>query len=597
MGRPWTILVSVVALLAAVLVITFVRGARVTSFSTFSAHAVSSDAVLQPTSEQALARILAGTHGPYVAVGSGHSWSDVCTAGTAARRLSLASMPQSIAVRGDRVECSAGVTVEALQQALSREQRSLWNMGDIRAQTIAGALATGTHGSGRLMTESVESFRYMRSDGVVVHVPDRSDPRFPAVFAQGTAGIVVSVVLRTVPTFCVQRSISTGLPLHEFLATEQASFARTDCLDYYLAWAHTGEYTRCARRVVPDTPHRRGRAGAACERVAETVHQLATKLCWPALPSSVYRHTTNGSQAAVYHGTTVSVDHMRTAHESARHWELELAVLPSRVHDLVRSAAALATGAGTRVRHPVLLRILPATDLPFQQSTGGTRIAVSFFAYTWDQATRALFRGIHDYGVRELCARPHWGKLHFLAAASVRTLYSPACLERRVRLLDPAFTNPYAQALFLGGCACWTEPASVLAEPLRLRRLYDASPAAGTLAPGFWLGELTDDPAVDVWDRLHDQGKRWLDAKWCGKWFGTRRGDGSQRVQPLCVDVGGRFGVLPVYGTYDGTSSLRYDVFPIVDTLRRVSRDLVVGYTARSFSRRSTGVYFTLRRC
>ena len=529
-----------------------------------------------------------------VVVGSGHSWSDVCTADTGAVRISLDNMPGRVVVANELVTCPAGIQIEVLQRELERSGRSLWNMGDVRAQTITGAFATGTHGSGRLLTESVVSFTLLRSTGDVVEVFRRDVELFRAVFSQGTAGIALSITLRTCAAFSVQLSVDHDLDLDQFELSESGRDYDT-CLDYYLAWPHDQVYSRYGRRVVSTTGDQKSVVTLAV-RAFQGAHQVATSALWDWIPSTAYRYVSEVGSSLVYTGVQTVTD-MRTEHELANHWEMELAVSPEDVHVLLKTACSL----GSSIRHTALLRVLPTTDLPFQQSTGGARVAVSFFAYRWDRREREMFQSIHNYAVRSLSARPHWGKIHFLDTQALSTIYTPACLHYRRTLLDPMFTNKYHRTLFDSSVDSIIPNRAVYWRPTReeIEHLFHPGDqtSVGTIDPGTWMGELALDSVTDRWDLLHDLGKRYLNTNWCGKRFGQREADGTQRVQPLCVTVHGDLLVLPVWGTYDGTNTLRYDHFPIIDKLIRLSDEILLGYnTSEDFGRSSTGVYFTLRR-
>ncbi len=101
----------------------------------------------------------------------------------------------------NRVTVEAGCTVEQLEAFLIQHDRTLSNMGDIRAQTIAGALATCTHGSGgTLMTDAVTSCTLMDDNGSV-HMKTRGSVDFNLVFAQGAGMVVLEVEMKIQPIF------------------------------------------------------------------------------------------------------------------------------------------------------------------------------------------------------------------------------------------------------------------------------------------------------------------------------------------------------------------------------------------------------------
>src|SRR5690606_14138540 len=138
--------------------------------------------VAAPRNRNELADLLgrAADAGQQVRVaGSGHSFTDICL--TDGLLLDLSRMNRVLDVdRGSglaRVE--AGLTLHAASPALHNHGLAFPNLGDIDAQTIAGATATATHGTGATLqnlSATVHSVELMRPDGSVVELSEQSDP-------------------------------------------------------------------------------------------------------------------------------------------------------------------------------------------------------------------------------------------------------------------------------------------------------------------------------------------------------------------------------------------------------------------------------------
>ena len=77
-----------------------------------------------------------------------------------------------------RVTVKAGTKINAVTRHLKALGLSLVNQGDIDSQAIAGALATGTHGTGTTLgnlSSQVVGMRIVRPDGSIMKVSDRQD--------------------------------------------------------------------------------------------------------------------------------------------------------------------------------------------------------------------------------------------------------------------------------------------------------------------------------------------------------------------------------------------------------------------------------------
>src|SRR5689334_3837708 len=99
-----------------------------------------------PSSRHELAELVATAPGPVRVAGAGHSFSaGAVTDGTL---LSLDALNRILDVDGEHVRVEAGIRLRALSRELHARGLAMPNLGDIDVQSLAGALATGTHGTG-----------------------------------------------------------------------------------------------------------------------------------------------------------------------------------------------------------------------------------------------------------------------------------------------------------------------------------------------------------------------------------------------------------------------------------------------------------------
>src|SRR4051794_36775092 len=151
-------------------------------------------------------------------VGAGHSFSGlVPTDGTL---LSLERLDRVLDVdRGSRlVRAEAGIRLHRLVRELHVHGLALPNLGDIDAQSLAGALVTGTHGTGAKLgnlASSVEAMELVLADGSELTV-DGGDELRAARVSLGAVGVVAAVTLRCVPSFRLH-AVDAPMPLEEVL--------------------------------------------------------------------------------------------------------------------------------------------------------------------------------------------------------------------------------------------------------------------------------------------------------------------------------------------------------------------------------------------
>ena len=196
--------------------------------------------VLRPTSNAEIAEAVraAVAGGERIRpVGSGHSFTPV--ARTDGHRMELTGLPHEARVDLDRrlVTVPAGTTLRTLNRLLAGHGLALPNLGDIDAQTVAGAISTGTHGTGArygCLSTFVTALTLVTGVGEVLHC---SADENPDVFAAarvslGALGVLVDVTLSCVDAF-VLHAHERPAPLAGVLAELPELVERHDHVEFY----------------------------------------------------------------------------------------------------------------------------------------------------------------------------------------------------------------------------------------------------------------------------------------------------------------------------------------------------------------------------
>src|SRR4051795_6507559 len=405
--------------------------------------------VLHPGSEAEVAEIVRRARGPIRVAGSGHSFTDVVlTDGVLLHLDRLASVSR---VEGDVAHVQAGMTLHALGPALAAHGLGLENQGDIDAQTVAGALATGTHGTGetyRNLSANVVGMRLVDGRGNVVELTGPEDLRAARV-SVGALGVVTEVAIRCVPLFGLHR-VDERRPLAEVLGSLDELGASHAHLEFF-AFPHTDTVIlRRTERLAPDvkaTPHWRsfleeellenGVLGLACRIGLRAPKQI------PRLNRTLMRLAQGAERTDVAHRVYAS-------RRIVRFNEMEYAM--PREHGPLMAAEALSQVTARRlpVGFPFEVRFVAGDDAHLSPANGRDTCYLAVHQYR-GMDPRPLF----DL-VEPLCARvggrPHWGKLHTQTAETLRERYPQWDAFQRVRdRLDPdrVFTSP-AIARILG---------------------------------------------------------------------------------------------------------------------------------------------------
>lgn len=428
------------------------------------------------------------------AVGAGHSWNPGIESHDA-----LIDMKHIHHVHvdddGTRVTAGAGIRIGALLKNLSRRGLTLPSLGLIDRQTIAGAVATGTHGSGRhSMSHYVEAMRiacYGADDAATVRTVDSGTPLRAARCSVGTLGIVLEVTLPCVPQYYVRERCRWRPGLDAVLERE----AEAPLQQFYLT-AHAWTYLAHERDVAATNR----RAGwAALYRVywltlIDVLLHVCVKFCVSLMRSrwlvhGLYRRLLPAFIFPRWRVTDRSDRQLLMRHELFRHLEMELFVprvhLPAAlalVRDVLRAAddadhellpaaqawiGSLGAGAaldrlrGSYVHHyPICVRrVRPDDTLISMASCHGTEeqdwYAISLITLT---EPRDSFLRVAAFLAEALSslygARPHWGKWFPLDAGHVARCYPGLAAFREVcDEFDPGgvFRNEFVRRTLFGG--------------------------------------------------------------------------------------------------------------------------------------------------
>ncbi len=391
---------------------------------------------------------------PVKAAGAGHSFTAVgATDGLLLRLDHLSGITHVDAERG-RVRVGAGTPLHVLNPALQALGLALPNLGDIDQQTIAGAIATGTHGSGlrrQGIAAAVSGLTMAVADGTLLECSAQLDPE---VFAAarvglGALGVVTEVELQCVPAFRL-RAREFGAELSEVLATLDRDVEVHDHVD--LHWfPHTDrvlvKHNDTAAPGDPGQPLPAWRARLDDDLLANTVFEVANRVSarWPRIVPRLNQATSRALSAREYTDDSWRVFCSRRA---VRFRESEYAVPRAALGDVVAALRTWIDSHDVALPFPVEVRVVGADDiwLSTAYQRENAYVAVHQYHRMGDMGVFAAFGSI----VAEHAGRPHWGKLHTLGADRLRELYPRFDDFLAVRdRLDPqrVFTNPHLRHL------------------------------------------------------------------------------------------------------------------------------------------------------
>lgn len=395
------------------------------------------------------------------AIGSGHSWSDlVCTDGYL---INTDAFNKVLSIDKEKLQITveAGIKIKDLIKILAQEGMALSNQGFITEQSIAGAIATATHGTGHTGTLSdfIIAVQLLDAQGVLHTVSETSNPDWlPAVRVHlGALGFVYSVTIQCEKLFVLNHRRAL-IPLNTFLQEYKEYYENND---HFMIMAHPnsdevlGYFWNRTRQPISNNV-----LICAPENIlmSNLAHQLGI------ISLSRFPKTANMCMKALLHALQQK-DHREYSYitlsplkcpVSVNYYIEEEIALPleslGAAFEETRQLFSQYEESGTPIIGLITCRFSPGLCSSylspcFGRDTAYLTVNIINYFDEYENFFHAYERIMEKYN-----GRPHWGKFHYLDAEKVRNLYGESARKfNEVRKqLDPAnrFANNFVLRCF-----------------------------------------------------------------------------------------------------------------------------------------------------
>ncbi|MCI2957705.1 FAD-binding protein [Agromyces atrinae] len=351
-----------------------------------------------PGTVDELANLLAESTGPVRALGTRHCFNDI--ADTDGTLVSVASLPAVIEPDAERrvVRVAAGLRYGDIAPTLDEAGFALANLASLPHISVAGAVATGTHGSGDTvgsLASAVAALEFVTPAGELTRL-ERGDADFDgAVVSLGALGVVTTIELDIEPRFEVAQTVYESLPVNDVLADLDAVTSLGYSTSLFTTWQNPDVIDQLWVKARVDQPAR------------DVPFRAATSPRHPLPGVSAENCTTQGGVPGAWYDR---LPHFKLGFLPSAGEELQSEYLVPRA-DAVAAIEAL-RGLADRIA-PLLfvseVRTLRRDSLWLSSAFETDAVGLHF---TWKQdqpAVEALLPVIE--AALPATARPHWGKL------------------------------------------------------------------------------------------------------------------------------------------------------------------------------------------
>lgn len=364
-----------------------------------------------------------GTH--VKMVGSGHSFTDIAvTDGWLLRPDRLVGV-REVDRETMTVTVLSGTPLHVLNSTLHGLGLALHNMGDIDRQSVAGAISTGTHGTGGVwasLAAQVQALEIVTADGQVRSVSADHDAALfhAARVGLGALGILTAVTLLVEPAFTLE---AVEEPMSWEAAVGGFDDIVTDNHHVDMYWfPHTDRVLVKRNNRTLDVPRPLSPVREALEDrlLSNTVFGWVNALgnAAPSLVPRLNRLSSRALSARSYSDVSYRVF---TSPRDVVFREMEYAVPREVGLQALAETRALIEREGWRISFPVEVRSAPADDVWLSTANGRDSVYLAFHVNARTDH-RAYFTGVEEV-MRSYEGRPHWGKLHTRTAEDLAPAY------------------------------------------------------------------------------------------------------------------------------------------------------------------------------
>jgi len=379
-------------------------------------------------------------------VGAGHSFMPLCdTTGTL---LSLSDLEGEITIdpATSRASAPAGCSLAKLTDILWKQGWSLINQGDVNPQALAGAIGTGTHGTGAklgALSTAARSFELMTHDGSLVRCgPDENPDLFEAQrLSLGLFGVATRIEIDVLPAYHLEERLEV-YRLDEIAERWDQLAAENRHVEFFVfPYADLAMlkilHPKPSEGEMKDT---KDMDDAAFRKVCEVCRMfpfMTSFLQKRLLPKELMRRRVGPAYRIFPSERTVKFEEMEYELPRANGWPA------------LREVIAWIRKNRLPVAFPFEFRLVAADDIwmsPFKGREGASISMHQYHKMKWRDIfveAEKIFRA-HD-------GRPHWAKRHTLTTADVHQLYPDAAKFCAVRdRMDPQakFANAHLSQLF-----------------------------------------------------------------------------------------------------------------------------------------------------
>ncbi len=386
--------------------------------------------------------------------GSGHSWTRLCPSDGLLISMDKLAGIESIDSETGEVAVYAGTKLHDLTAELHENGLAMENLGDIDVQSLAGAMSTGTHGTGiqfGTLATQLSGITLMKADGEIIECSETEnrDIYKAAQVSLGALGIILKYKLKCQPTYKLHYiEKKSGIEACMDSLYEQIYGNR----NYEFYWF---PYTDVCQLKISNETDKPVRDNSVVNYVINDI--LLENVIFDGMAKFGRLVPKSSKAIAKISGAAVSTgEKLNWSHKvyASPRWvkfnECEYNIPLANFKEAFQEIREMLEEKKFKIHFPTENRFVKGDDIYMSPAYERDSAYIAAHVYKGKEY-RPYFDALQSI-FKNHQGRPHWGKMHFLSGQELRELYPRWDDFQEIRsLLDPqgTFLNPYLRKLFL----------------------------------------------------------------------------------------------------------------------------------------------------
>ncbi|TDQ28656.1 D-arabinono-1,4-lactone oxidase [Tenacibaculum caenipelagi] len=385
-------------------------------------------------------------------IGSGHSFTSLCSTDEILVTLDNFQGLISIDKEKNQATVKAGTKLSLLGELLFKEGLAMENMGDINVQSIAGAISTGTHGTGinlKSISNQVIGLKFVNGKGEIIECSTTKNTELfkAAQVSLGCLGIITEITLQCVPTYKLKLQ-NKKEKLSDVLATlDERNSQNRNFEFYWIPYTNTA-WTKTSNIVEDSEPDKVNFFNYWTEYVLENyVFKLMCEYA-RVLPSQ-NKTVANITAASISNVKKVYHSHkVYATQRMVKFHEMEYNVPVETYQDVFKDVQKIVNSKKFNIHFPIENRWVKGDDVYMSPAYNRDSAYIACHVYNKKDSS-AYFTALEEI-FKAYDGRPHWGKINTFTTDDIVRMYpkfADFLTFRKEHDPENIFVNPYLQKL------------------------------------------------------------------------------------------------------------------------------------------------------